>query len=163
MARWLDRRARRRYARSFKDILAVRNDACGVAAQLREALPELEFGALAKLGYTSSVLASDRYDSGVSVPLTPYDDMRDAAAKLGGAEFWYHAPRAEGELGKVFTVIVVENPPVTLEPASVEVPSFITPGGRVHPVNPVAAVSGEQGEDAEVAEAEPPAERDCSE
>jgi hypothetical protein len=156
---WLDRQARQRYARSFKDILAVRNDARGVACQLQDALPGLAEENLG-IGCTSGIYDCEAWIGG-HAPVTANDRLMAAAAELGGQEFWF-AISGDGTVPKKsFTVIVVENrpmPPDAGADAPVEVPAFLTAK-----VAATTAVSVSEAVDDSLDEDEPEIEVDCHE
>jgi hypothetical protein len=153
MAGWLDRRARKRYARSFKDILAVRDDTRGIAVHLRKALPDYFTAAesdTGATGYTTAIHpAASLRDPQTDIALTAPEEMIALAAKMNGMVFWYTGPDPDR---KRFTIIVTDDwVAAGLPDAVVDVPAFIT-GGQ-----------GAMPEDGSQAEAELAAERDCSE
>jgi hypothetical protein len=160
MTGWLDRRARKRYARSYKDVLAVRNDARGIAVHLRDALPSvLEYeGQPGRAGWASSIIPLDAFADS-DVPLTPREEVMANAAKLGAVAFWFSDhDRNEPANNKRYTVIVFEEtdyPPRASadSDAEIEVPAF----AAGTPVLDEGAECDATDED------ELKAERDCSE
>ena len=102
MADWRGRRAQRRYVRSFRDTLAVRQDARGIAVHLSGALPWYTEHPDVP-AYTSSVYDSDRL---IDQPLQ-HTEMAKAASRAGAVEFSVKLTEA----GRSFTVYVVEDKP----------------------------------------------------
>jgi hypothetical protein len=168
LSNWLDRRARKLYARSFGDILKNRNDARGVARQLRSALPsasseELKWG----LGYTSGIYdCATSHDPAVDIPVTVYDELMMAAAKLGGQKFWFTVPGAKLKDQKSFTVIIVDDQPaphVSSPDTAIELPDFITAGVTGTGTAAIPEPDEDEPDEDEPDEDEPDAEVDCHE
>lgn len=166
---WLERYARRAYARSFRDFFELTSRS--VAIHLHDALPGLDERNLA-LGCTSSVYSCEAWVGG-HAPETTHDELMAAAAKLGGHEFWFTKNGDGTEPKRHFTVIVVENPVASSDDAvarhhalvrtptvTIEVPEFV----RSHPAADAVtseSLSGDDGDDGD--EDEPEIEVDCHE
>jgi|SRR5277367_567645 len=108
MTSWRDLRARRRYARSFRNILESRQDVRGLATHLQNALPcylnDVDIPAYAT-NVIDTHLVTETFESDEFVKLSLSDKVALAAAAADGVHF--HVTLANPS--KSFTVYVVEN------------------------------------------------------
>jgi hypothetical protein len=163
MAGWLDRKARKRYARSYRDIRAVRNDVRGIASHLRDSLPSIfEYdGQAGYTGWPSSITPAKLLSDPVDVPLTPYEEVITNTAKLDGMVFWFTDKNVEGGGSKRFAIVIVEEPAGELgddADGDVDPPAFTTEAPP-----PLVLVPATDPGDPEDADEDPEAECDCNE